>query len=324
MRNKQKLHFWLGMGLAGLLVLAAVIFLRPGRERIPIDFAFPLDGERLLVAGVSGDDTDTKRWSSIGVLEADGTMRVVVEQDSAIRVLGVAGGALWVDALEPGLHARALPGLDVVAAVSDAVASHRALSTRRQVLGLAEDGVVVSGSDSKRYRVAVDGTISEGKGIAAPVGGMVAQPSSGEAPVVTEARARTMLEQAEGITRPRLVMNHGRSGPLTLESPRSVLALSIEPDHGGSVELLHRIADGGSVVWSTSVVDLLDAVPTSSQHAQVVWVGELSGTLTALVQLRDFARSDSDADQGRSDQFLVTVDPTSGARSDARPVVTAG
>ncbi len=309
--------------IAGVLLVAGVLFalLYKNEALVRIERAVSIDEQSLLVFGNSGDDTDTTRWSSVGILGPDGVIRHRAHEKGALRFLGMTDEVVWFSHPTRDIHARRLPSLELVPGLAEAIANHGPLSNRHNVAGFTREAIVLVGADNKHYALALDGSISRADELKYALPGAVLR-GSADAPGVGEELRQ--LQQKVGkdpeLSHPVVVTDAAGTAPLSLDEP-GYLVRSIVFYKGGQSQAVHRFAPDGTLVWSTSVEDMMDAVEADGQHIGLVWVGRLDGRLCAIVQLSEFFSGDESSDDYSTHvQRLVDIDPATGALSNTRPI----
>lgn len=298
------------VGAAGVLVLALVLaFVWSGKDEIAIEGGLRVDESTLLVWGTTGSDTDTRRTCAIAVLGSDGVLRHVAREDGTLRLIGVVGDLVWLDHSERRLHARRLPDLSPVNGID--VRQHAVLSHGYQVLGFRPDGVVLSGSDGKRWRVDAGGAIDRdaSNDTVQPVGTIA---PAAEIDGVAWGEALALVKRNDTFVNPVVVGAGVSSLPLELADPRSFVVRTFDLHAGGRTQSLHRVGIDGAVAWSLTVEHLVDAVPLENQVATIAWVGMLDDELHALVQLAEVHHDQEYGAYYRYTHTLARIDAASG------------
>jgi len=287
----------------------------------PIDQVFVLDEDTLVVAGNTGRDTDFHRKGQLALLELDGTLHTVIESDVPVEIIGVADDVVWLRDREQGIHARTLPGLELVPGIGEAVNNHGPLSHRAQAEGFSNTHVLLLAGDAKRYRVDLEGTITLDEGDASwtPRGGRLEQ---GERAVSFE-EVRALMTRAEeaGLNAPGVVTDPLEPGTVVLDDPPSVLLTSFDLVVGGRSNGLHRMNVDGTLMWSTTAPALMDALELEGQLVLIDWVGVRDDTVYALLELTEYESDAEGNDYELNHQQLVEVDPKTGAVRATHPVV---
>lgn len=304
--------------LAVLLAVGTVIVLRfsTTEAMVPIESVTRLDDRTLLVAGTSGTSADVRRWSSISTMGSDGIRRGRVHERGALRVIGVDRDRVWLDHSERKIHARGLPGLDLDLELASAIAEHPALSHGYQVEGLGDAGLVLASVNGKRFVVDDAGTIApvdtpslwSVDGSARPMRAQKGGPTYADARKVI---AALPLAQAVAVG--------DTLAPATFDDPPGFLVRSFELVVGGTAQSLHRVGIDGTIVWSNTAAQMLDATALGHQTISLAWAGWLGGELTAMVQVSEVHSSDGDTYAEHS-QWLLTLDPRTGAATSKREV----
>jgi hypothetical protein len=301
---------------AGVLVLVLVAaFVWSSKDEIAIDGGLRVDESTLLVWGTTGSDTDTRRTCTVGVLGSDGVLRHVAREDGTLRMIGVVGDLVWLEHSERRLHARRLPDLSPVSGID--VRHHAVLSHGYQVLGFRSDGVVLSGSDGKRWRVDTEGTIDRdtSNDTVQPVGTMA---SAAEIDGVAWAEALGVVKRNDTFVNPIVVGTGVSSVPLELADPRGFIVRTFDLHAGGRTQSLHRVGTDGTLAWSLTVEQLADAVPLDNQVLTTAWVGMLDDELHALVQLAEVHHDQEYGAYYGYTHSLVRIDAASGHVADRR------
>lgn len=289
----------------------------------PIDDVFAVDEDTLLVAGNTGRDIDVRRSGQLALLELDGTLHTVVRSDEAIDVIGVADDIVWLRDRTRGIHARTLPDLELIEGIGEAVKSHGPLSHRAEPDGFTATHVRLVAGDGKRYVVDRDGAIKadDGKTEWTPRGEREAK---GERAVSFE-QVRALVTKAEeaGLGTPGLVTDPLEPGAVVIDDPESVLVKSVDLVVGGRSFGLHRMTLDGTVLWSTTAAELMDALELEGQLVLMDWVGVRDDTIYVLVELTEYGSDVDGNDYESNHQQLVEVDPATGTVRATHPVAPA-
>lgn len=313
---------------AGLMAVSFGVFFAMGAwdhdEHIPIQNVYVVDDDTLLVAGVSGKDSDVdrRRWSRIALLGLDGELRNIQRQRGPLQVIGVTDDLVWLRSHERGYHARTLPDLTLVEGMDATVKNHPVLSNRVQTEGFTEDFLVVRGADGKKYSVTRDGTIEklpEDVEYQRRETRLPTEPKE-EAFEVVKALQKT-IKEAEVLETPSVVTDQRTRGPYRFENPDSVLVKSLEYVKGGRSQELHRVGVDGEVLWSATAAQLMDAFDLDGQTIFFDWVGAQDGKIVALIELSEYSRGYEGEDYSMHLQKIVEIDPKDGSVVASRDVV---
>lgn len=304
------------LAVAAIAFVVVVTVLLRREASVPIVSVAQLDDDTLLVLGASGSDTDTRRWSAIATVGADGVLRDRVYEKGVLQLIAVDGSRVWLDHDTRKVHTRTLPGLQLELDLTASITNHPALSHGYQIVGLGDAGLELAAVGGKRFVVTRSGSFisPEGDGVP-PRGDRV-----GLAPTPADVMTRKLVAQLD-LDQPSIVGDE--RGPLRLDDPPGYLVRSFELVVGGGMQSLHRVGTDGEIVWSTTAAQLADAVALPNQAIMLQWVGRLGGELTALVQLSEYhAPTDGDRYAEHS-QWLVTLDPHRGAVTGRHAIAVA-
>ena len=278
----------------------------------PIDDVYAVDADTLLVTGNTGQDSDIRRTGHLALLELDGRMHSAVTVDEAIEVLGVADDIVWLESDSLGIHARTLPGLEMIGGINEAIQKHGPLSHRAEVKGFTPTHLRVLGGDSKKYAVSRAGEIA----LESPdtewarVG---SRASEGEQEVsFKEVRALQTTAKDAGLNTPTFAAKEFEPGIFMFDDPPSVLVTSFDLVVGGHSQSLHRMQTDGTLLWSTTAEMLTDAMELEGQFIHIDWVGVRGDKIFALTEISEFHRSSEGDDWESHTSRLIEVDPKTG------------
>lgn len=283
---------------------------------IPIDHVYAIDEDTLLVAGISGDDSDIHRTSRLALLELDGSLDHPIQLRGELEVLGVADDIVWLYHPEHSIHARTLPGLEMISGIGEAVRANPKLSEEPQAVAFNESAVVVRGRDAKKHRIGRDASIALAQQDEPMT--RAGYRHSGE-PAISPEEFRELSTRASALgelTNASVQVPKGTPVP-ALDDPPSVVLVSFEPVAGGKTsQRLSRMSKEGELLWSTPTQELMDVMQLDHQTVLIEWVGGLDGQLWVLLELVD-AGGEGDAHYV---QALARIDPESGEVLESRLV----
>lgn len=327
-KKKPSVVQWILLGsLVPAVFLAAYLFgAFDHDEFIPIDEVYVVDDDTLLVAGVSGQDSDVdnRRHSRLALLELDGTMHDVVRQKGPLEVLGVSDSLVWLEDAEHGIHARTLPDLGLIEGIGAAVEEHPVLSNRLQPHAFTDDTLIVTGADNRKYAIARDGSIEKLAKDADDAEWTPKQQRRATGPrsmSFEDYRAfSARVEQRDELTTPAPAPGQRTPGPLRLPDPDSVLMKSFEFVKGGQSQALHRVSLDGKLVWSATAEQLMGAFELEDQGILIEWVGIRGGNVVVLVQLSEYSIGYEGEDYTQHVQQIVDIDAKTGQVLASHPV----
>jgi len=304
-------------GIAAIALVTFAIITSVGTDAlIPISTATRLDDRTLLVAGVSGSDTDVQRWSAIATLGPDCVLRNRTSEEGVLRVLGVDGRRVWLDHTTRKVHTRKLPDLGLESEFTSAITGHPALSHGYQINGVAGHGLVLAAVNGKRFVLEPGRPIASADDLSFRPLGEMGQSAEPHENAMGYSETRKVLQTLE-LGSPIAVGD--ATGPVTFEDPPGFLVRSFELVVGGTSQALHRVGKDGKLAWSTSAAELLDIAVKDHQVVTLAWAGWLGGELTALVQLAEVHASSDDVFSEHT-QWLLILDPHRGTVTAKREV----
>ncbi|MBL4684184.1 MAG: hypothetical protein JKY37_06320 [Nannocystaceae bacterium] len=260
-------------------------------------------------------------------LEGQVRTRVDYEDRGYVMLYGIAGGVVWLDGGQQGIHTRAVDTLTVQDRFGPLLDTDPTLKRGYKVLGLADGGLAVRGKDHTIYLLTPGGGL---RAVDKDTDGLEFQHRPGGVDKGSVRSQTTSLKHNNGwvtagglgkeLVKPAFVDDWSSQSTVKIED--DFLLHSVNFEAPGNSAVLSRATAQAELMWSVSAQSMIGEIPFDEPAFSVVWAGWRSDGLWTLLSAHN-ALPLTEGLGGLSNMFFfVELDPATGKvlqRNEVRP-----